>query len=173
VDSSDVGIVVYRNTPDSAQHSVVTGNAVLSAGNSMYGGLGFDPLYRPKTQAAQAFSFAGASIDHNTLWSGPDTHFDIGVTDGSRAWFAPTYTADSGTGASVTGNTTGSLRARVQIGVGVNGMLDTTVSGNTMTFSHISSGSCPKADYAAEITAGYASGTFSPTPADVDFDGCV
>jgi hypothetical protein len=173
VDASDVAIVVYRNTQDTPQKSVVTGNAVLSAGNSMYGGLGFDPLYRPASEAAQTYSFAGASIDHNTLWSGPDTHFDIGITDGSRAWFAGTYTADFGTGASVTNNTTGSQRARVQIGVGVNGMLDTTVSGNTMTFTHISSGSCPKDDYAAEISAGYASGTFSPTPADVDFDGCV
>jgi hypothetical protein len=173
VDASDVAIVVYRNTQATPQRSVVTGNTVLSAGNSMYGGLGFDPLYRPATEAAQTYSFAGASIDHNTLWSGPDTHFDIGITDGSRAWFAGTSTADFGTGASVTSNTTGSLSARVQIGVGVNGMLDTTVSGNTLAFRHIGAGSCPKDDYAAEISAGYASGTFSPAPADVDFDGCV
>jgi hypothetical protein len=173
VDATDVAIVVYRNTTASAQQSVVTGNTVLSAGNSMYGGLGFDPLYRPKTQAAQTFSFAGGSIDHNTLWSGPDTHFDIGITDGSRAWFAGTYTADFGTGAAVSGNTTGTQTARVQIGVGVNGMLHTTVSANTMNFTHISGGRCPHVDYAAEIAAGYASGTFSPQPYDVNFDGCV
>lgn len=173
VDATDVAIVVYRNTTASAQQSVVTGNAVLSAGNSMYGGLGFDPLYRPKTEAAQTFSFAHGSIDHNTLWSGPDTHFDIGITDGSRAWFAGTYTADFGTGASVTANTTGTQTARVQTGVGVNGMLNTTVSGNTMNFAHISAGRCPHVDYAAEIGAGYASGTFSPQPDDVNFDGCV
>ena len=173
VDATDVAIVVYRNTTTSAQQSVVTGNTVLSAGNSMYGGLGFDPLFRPKTQAAETFSFAGGSIDHNTLWSGPDTHFDIGITDGSRAWFAGAHTADFGTGASVTSNTTGTLTARVQIGVGVNGMMHTTVSGNTMNFTHVSGGRCPHVDYAAEISAGYASGSFSPQPDDVNFDGCV
>jgi hypothetical protein len=174
VDASDVAIVVYRNTQDSAQHSVVSGNTILSAGNSMYGGLGFDPLYRPTTEDAQTFSFSGASIDHNTLWTGPDTHFDIGITVGSRAWFAGTYTSDFGKGASVTANTTGTLSARVQIGVGVNGMSYATVSGNTLTFNHISAGTCPKDDYAAEISAGYADhGTFSPAPADVNFDGCV
>ncbi|HEY3952943.1 MAG TPA: hypothetical protein VGM53_06180 [Streptosporangiaceae bacterium] len=173
IDSSDVAIVVYRDTAATPQRSVVTGNAVLSAGNSMYGGLGFDPLYEPASQPAKTFSFGGASIKHNTLWSGPDTHFDIGITDGSRAWFAGTYTADTGTGASITGNTTGQLTARVQIGIGVNGMLHTTVSGNTMKFAHISAGNCPKDDYAAEISEGYASGTFSPKPADINFDGCV
>jgi hypothetical protein len=173
VDATDVAIVVYRSTTTSAQQSVVTGNTVLSAGNSMYGGLGFDPLFRPKTQAAQTFSFAGGSIDHNTLWTGPDTHADIGITDGSRAWFAGTYTADMGTGASVTSNTTGSQTARVQTGVGVDGMVHTTVSGNTMNVTHISGGRCPHVDYAAEISAGYASGSFSPQPDDVNFDGCV
>jgi hypothetical protein len=55
----------------------------------------------------------------------------------------------------------------------VDGRLSTTVTGNTLTFARIAAGNCPKADYAAEISAGYASGTFSPQPVDVDFDGCV
>ena len=63
--------------------------------------------------------------------------------------------------------------ARVQIGVGVDGMVHTTVSGNTMNVTHISGGRCPHVDYAAEISAGYASGSFSPQPDDVNFDGCV
>jgi hypothetical protein len=173
VDATDVAIVVYRNTTGSAQHSVVTGNYVLSAGNSMYGGLGFDPLYEPAGATAQTFPFTGGELTGNTMWSGPDSHFDIGITDGSRAWFAGTYTADAGTGASITGNTTGTLSARVQTGVAVNGMLDTTVSGNDLTFSHVATGTCAKVDYAAELSGGHASGTFDPQPADVDLDGCV
>lgn len=104
MDASDVAIVVYRNTLDSAQHSVVTGNTILSAGNSMYGGLGFDPLTQGKTPPPDAveYSFSGASIDHNTLWSEPDTHYDIGITDGSRTRFAGTYVTNSGDGASIT-----------------------------------------------------------------------
>jgi hypothetical protein len=173
VDATDVGIVVYRNTTTSAQHSVVSGNSVLSAGNSMYGGLGFDPLFGPAGSPAQTFPFTGGKITGNTVWSGPDSHFDIGITDGSRAWFAGTYTADTGTGAAITGNTTGTVGARVQTGVAVNGMLDTTVSGNTLTFSHIGTGTCAKVDYAAELAEHYASGTFDPQPTDVNLDGCV
>jgi hypothetical protein len=174
VDATDVGIVVYRNTPASAQHSVVTGNYLLSAGNSMYGGMGFDPLYNP-AGAAQTLSFAGSAIEGNQLWTGPDTHFDIALTDGSRAWYARAGAnpADTGTGASITGNSTGTLAARVQTGVAVNGMINTTVTGNSLTFTHITSGTCPKQNYAAEISAGYASGTFSPAPANIGFDGCI
>jgi hypothetical protein len=175
VDATDVAIVVYRNTATSGQSSVVQGNYVLSAGNSMYGGLGFDPLYENSLTNPVTFDFTGSSISQNTIWSGPDTHFDIGITDGSRAWFAgqPNITADTGTGASVTDNTTGTQTARVQTGVGINGMLKTTVTGNSLKFDHVTSGNCPKADYAAAITAGFASGTFNPTPTDVSFDGCI
>jgi hypothetical protein len=175
VDATDVGIVVYRNTPSSAQHSVVTGNYLLSAGNSMYGGMGFDPLYNP-AGASQALSFAGAAISDNTLWTGPDTHFDIGLTDGSRAWYAragAANPADTGTGAAITGNTTGTQSMRVQTGIGINGMLSTTVSGNELTTKQISSGNCPKTAFAAEVSLGFASGTFGSKPVDVNFDGCI
>lgn len=176
VDATDVGIVVFRNIPGSAQHSVVSGNYLLSAGNSMYGGMGFDPLYNPAGSTAQTLSFAGAAIRGNTLWTGPDTHFDIAITDGSRAWYAragAAHPADTGTGASITGNTTGTQAARVQTGIAVNGMLGTTVTGNTLTMSHIAAGKCPEVGYAAELSLGYASGTFSPQPTDVNMDGCI
>jgi hypothetical protein len=175
VDATDVAIVVYRNTTDSGQHSTVRGNYVLSAGNSMYGGLGLDPLYEGTATTPKTFSFDGSAIDDNTLWTSPNTHFEIGITDGSRAWFAghSDITADGGTGASVTGNTTGTDKARVQTGVGVSGMLKTTVTGNKLTFAHIGAGNCPKDDYAAATSAGYASGTIEPAPTDVSFDGCI
>jgi Domain of unknown function (DUF4214) len=176
VDATDVAIVVFRNTPDSGQHSIVSGNYILSAGNSMYGGMGFDPLYNNTgTTTAQTLSFAGSAIKGNLLWTGPDTHFDIGITDGSREWYARAGAdpADTGTGASITGNTTGTLSARVQTGVAVSGMLNTTVTGNTLTFSHITSGTCSKQNFVAEISAGYATGTFSPAPADANLDGCI
>lgn len=101
---------------------MVTGNYVLSAGNSMYGGLGFDPLFGAAGTSPQAFGFTGA---------------------------------------------------RVQIGVAVNGMLDTTVSGNTLTLTHVAPGEWPNLDNAAEISAGCASGSFSPQPVDANLDGCV
>jgi hypothetical protein len=43
-----------------------------------------------------------------------------------------------------------------------------------MTWSHVSGvGRCPNVDFGASITAGTASGTFSPTPADITFDSCI
>ncbi|HWE90520.1 MAG TPA: DUF4214 domain-containing protein [Pseudonocardiaceae bacterium] len=175
VDSTDVAIVVYRNTANSPQHSAVRGNYVLSAGNSMYGGLGFDPLYEKGATPGTTFGFAGSSLTGNYFWSGPDTHFDIGLVDGSRAWFAARsgITADTGTGASITDNTTGTQSARVQTGVGIGGMVNTTVTGNSAAFQHITAGQCPKVDYAAEISAGHASGTITPVPTDINFDACV
>lgn len=173
VDATDVPIVVYRVTTATAQHSVVRANQVLSAGNSAYGGLGLDPLFEGAGGTPTTFDFSGSALDGNTLWSGPDTHFDIGIADGTRAWFAGTYPTDTGTGGSVTGNTTGSLTARVQTGVAIGGMLDTTVTGNTLSVVHIGSGRCPEQDYAAELSAGHASGTFDPSPTDINFDGCI
>ncbi|MEJ2666185.1 MAG: hypothetical protein P8Z81_03630 [Deinococcales bacterium] len=175
IDATDVGIVVYRNTVASPQHSVVRNNSVLSAGNSAYGGLVFDPLYESGRVTPKTFGFTGATIQDNTLWTGPDTHFEIAISNGTRAWFAgrASVTADTGTGGSVIGNTTGALSARVQTGIATAGMLHTTVTGNTLRLQHISAGRCPKLDDAAELGSGHASGTFDPAPRDVAFDGCM
>jgi hypothetical protein len=68
----------------------------------------------------------------------------------------------------------GSQTARVVTGIGATGMLNTKITGNTMKWSHVSGVSrCPNVDFAASISAGTASGTFSPTPVDVAFDSCV
>ena len=58
---------------------------IVSAGNSAFGGLGFDPLYSPQYPASPHFT--GASISNNSLWSSPTTHFVIGLAVGSRPWF--------------------------------------------------------------------------------------
>jgi hypothetical protein len=173
VDASDVPIVLYRSQPVQgatvAQRSQVTGNTVLNAGNSAYGGLGLDPL---PSDTPKAVGFEGASITGNTMWTSPNTHYVIALVDGTRSWFGPK--SNTGTGGEISCNTTGSQSARVVTGIGVTGMLRTTVTGNTMTWSHVSGiGRCPNVDVAASITAGTASGTFSPTPADITFDSCI
>ena len=113
--------------------------------------------------------------EFDALFLGSDRHGDwLGIPVGTRAWFATVYTSDTGTGGSVTGNTTGSLSARVVTGVAVSGMLGTTVTGNNLSFVHnVHTGSCPAVDYAADIRGGHASGTFSPTPLDTNLDGCL
>lgn len=174
VDASDVPIVVYRSQPvvgDAVvtQQSTVSGNTVLNAGNSAFGGLVFDPL---SSDPLQKVGFQGASITDNTMWTSPTTHYEIGLSDGTRAWFGAK--ANTGVGAEFSGNTTGSQSARVATGIGVSGMLKTKVSGNDMNWVHTkAAGRCPQNDAAASLSAGTASGTISPTPRDVAFDGCV
>ncbi|MDT5025122.1 MAG: hypothetical protein QOE61_1548 [Micromonosporaceae bacterium] len=99
----------------------------------------------------------------------------IGIADGSRAWFGghTTVAANMATGGSMTGNTTGTLSAWIESGVAASGILNTTVSGNSLTLLHTAIARCPRVDYAAAISAGYASGTFRPQPTDISFDGCV
>ena len=175
VDASDVPIVVYRSQPvvgdkQVAQQSTVRGNTVLNAGNSAFGGMGFDPL---SSDPLQKVSFEGAKLTGNRMWTSPTTHYEVGLVDGTRAWFGAK--ANTGTGAAMTGNTTGTQTARVATGIGVSGMLDTTVSDNAMRWTHTTAagGTCPQTDVAASLTAGTASGSITPTPKDVAFDGCV
>ena len=58
------------------------------------------------------------------------SNFDIGLAVGTHAWFGDI--SDKGTGASFTGNTTGSLAIRTTNAFAVDGMLDTTVRDNTL-----------------------------------------
>lgn len=173
VDASDVPIVLYRSQPVTgatvAQRSRVTGNTVLNAGNSAYGGLGLDPL---PSDTPGTVGFTGATISGNTMWTSPNAHYVIGLVDGTRSWFGPK--SNTGSGGEISANTTGSQTARVVTGIGATGMLNTKITGNTMKWSHVSGVSrCPNVDFAASISAGTASGTFSPTPVDVAFDSCV
>src|SRR6185312_11994862 len=62
----------------------VSNNTVVSAGNSAFGAMGFDPL---QNRSAGAPDFTGSAISNNTLWSGPNTHFIIGLAVGSRPWY--------------------------------------------------------------------------------------
>src|SRR5262249_14128362 len=115
IDATDVGIVLFRAYP-ADQRSVVSGNTVLSAGNPAFGGIVADPLSSTPTVNPD---FAGASVAGNTLWTSPTTYFHIALSVGSAAWFA---SPNVGSGASFTGNTTGSQSANVTEGIAVSGM---------------------------------------------------
>lgn len=152
VDATDVGIVVFRASP-AVQKSTVRDNTVLSAGNPAFGGLVADGL----TGINPNPDFTGTSIDHNTLWSGQNTWFVIGISDGTRAWFGTS--SNTGTGASFTYNSTGTLTAYVNTGIAVSGMLNTTVQNNTLNIVISPHGHCPEDAVAASVSAGYASGS--------------
>jgi hypothetical protein len=167
VDPTDVGIVVFTAYP-ATQRSLVAYNTVVSAGNSAFAGLGFDPL---QNRSAGAPDFTGAAISRNSLWSSPNTHFIIGLAVGSRAWYR---TGELGHGASAIGNTTAGVRTRFGAGIVVSGMESATVQGNVLFGTPIPASwtSCAIGNVIASVSAGLASGSIQ-NYSDIELNGCM
>jgi hypothetical protein len=167
VDPTDVGIVVFTAYP-AIQQSQVLDNTVESAGNSAFGALGFDPL---QGRSAGAPDFTGAKISNNTLFSGPNTHFIIGLAVGSRPWYPQ---GSIGFGAQATDNTTAGIRTNFAAGIVVSGMQDATVQANDFLSTPIPSSwtHCPIGNVLASVSAGLASGSIQPY-SDVEVNGCM
>lgn len=155
LDASDIGIALFGN-PMVPQQSIVSDNYILSAGNSAFAAIDIDPhgVCGPSCGDVSLRSFAGSSVRDNVFVSGPRTGFGFGVSVGIRALF--NYPPD-GTGATVTDNGTGGASARVAIGIGVSGMFNATLSGNTGSYVLASLNHCPRFRVAAAVTAGLAS----------------
>jgi hypothetical protein len=166
IDATDVAIVMFWAQPVN-QQSIVRNNQILSAGNSAYGALVFDEWIG----ASGLIGFNGATFSNNTLWSGPQTHFDFALAVGTRPWSG--NNANKGTGGTMTGNTSGTQSARVNDGIVVSGMLNATVQSNTVVFNVVNVAACPTETIAAGLTAGWASGTIQGPVTDVDVSGCI
>jgi hypothetical protein len=165
IDATDAGIVVYTAYP-ATQKSVVTGNTVVSAGNSAYAGLGFDDL-----QSSGPPDYTGSAINDNTLFSGPNTHFVMGLTVGTRAWYPQ---GPLGYGAEATGNTTAGIQTLFGEGISVSGITSVTVTGNDFNIALIPQAwtACPIGQVVASVSAGFASGTIQPY-SDIEVSGCI
>jgi hypothetical protein len=170
--------LVFTAAP-AAQISTVTGNTIVSAGNSAFGALAFDPLYSPAYPVNP--NFTGASINANSLWSSPNTHFVIGLAVGSRAWFGTRFsinglisTGNIGHGASATHNTTAGVQTYFGEGVTVSGMESATVQGNTFSAMPIPQSwtNCPTGNVLASVPEGLASGSVQAYSA-VEVNGCM
>jgi hypothetical protein len=178
VDATDVGIVVFTAAP-ATQKSIVTGNNIVSAGNSAFGALAFDPLYSPAYPVNP--NFTGASLNGNSIWSGPNTHFVIGLAIGSRPWFGTQVringvvsTGNIGHGASATYNTTAGVLTYFGEGITVSGMDSATVQGNIFSAAPIPQSwtNCPIGNVIASVPEGLASGSLQAhSPAEVN--GCM
>jgi hypothetical protein len=178
VDATDVGIVVFTAAP-AAQKSSVTGNTIVSAGNSAFGALAFDPLYSPAYPVNP--NFTGASLNGNSMWSSPNTHFVIGLAVGSRPWFGTQSringvlsTGNIGYGASATNNTTAGVRSFFGEGITVSGMDSATVQGNAFSAMPIPQAwtNCPIGNVLASVPQGLASGSLQAHSA-VEVNGCM
>jgi hypothetical protein len=167
VDATDVGIVVFTAYP-ATQISKVTENTVISAGNSAFGAMGFDPL---QNRSPGPPNFSGAVISDNTLWSGPNTHFIIGLAVGTRPWYP---NGSIGYGAAATANTTAGIQTQFGAGIVVSGMNTATVQQNVFEASPIPQSwtGCPVGNVLASVSAGLASGSIQDYR-DVLVNGCM
>jgi hypothetical protein len=163
VDATDVAIIIYRATP-AIQTSIVRNNRVFSAGNSAYAAYAADPLTVASNSATQP-DFTGSIVQNNTLWTGPNSHFDIALAVGTRAFFGDASINPDpsaiGIGANFSGNITGTLSAQVGSGIGVCGMKNATVQSNVLSVTRIPY-PCPQYNVWACVASGYASGNIQP-----------
>lgn len=129
LNSTDVGIVAFA-MPGSKQHSYIAGNLVINLSNSAYGGLVSDGVYDsggllPFTTTADATELL---FINNILWNSKATHFDIGISAGTRPWFGTE--SFSIKGSSFYMNHSNGQALRVGTGIVVSGALPAKVSYN-------------------------------------------
>lgn len=143
------------------QRSDVRANTVLSAGLDAHVALGADAIGTCQpigvNDAAGAAKpagpvpcldldaprdFTGARMRDNRFLTGSRTSFDVGLMVGGGAMWGDHRVTNQGPdaahpdaeGIEVTGNSTGGMAARVNIGIDVHDMTDATVTGNTTAF---------------------------------------
>jgi hypothetical protein len=152
IDVSNVGIVVFPPSPapQDTDQTLVSGNILLLAGVPADGFLAIDPVYHVPggLPAGSVPDFSHTFVQNNTFWTGyllpsdlvgqpygaSPVYAQIGIWDGGRPlWGDAAFT---GTGAVITGNSTGSLQAWVGTGIVVSGMTHTTVINNLTTTSN-------------------------------------
>lgn len=173
IDATDGAIVLFRaqvNGIGAVQHSQVTDNIILNAGNSAYVGIAVDPLYVTGGCNAQP-SFAGSYVGRNAFWTGPRAIVEIGLAVGTAEWFY-SHGGCIGTGANVSDNTTNGFRANVNTGIAIQGMWDVTVQRNNLLVDHKAKGNCPALDVPAGVSAGLASGSIQ-SYVDVGMVDCI
>lgn len=174
IDATDVGIILFGTSSTVAQHSEVAHNTVIQAGEGTFAMFGADPYFNPNGDGDKpgqaSHLFTGANVHDNTMWSSRRTASHFGMTVGTKAWFG--RRAYNGTGARFADNTTGSLSITADSGIDVAGMLDATVTGNTLTVHDEDVSPCPDNVVGASVSAGYASGTIQPYT-DALYDGCL
>lgn len=174
IDATDVAIVLFPVSSIVPQASRVTGNTVIHAGLRAQGSIAIDSLFSASggdAPGTASRSFAGGSIDANTLWMGEGVTAQIAVSVGGRPWYGANGLTF--TGGSVTGNTSAGLPVRAATAIAVSGALGTTVSGNALTAALVPSASpCPSHAVGASVSTGYASGTL-PGASDALYYGCI
>ena len=162
VDATDIPIVLFQSDVNqllnSPQSSQVSSNVIVSAGNSAYSALATDPGWNPVGAGdlpggGGTRDFTGAVIGGNLMWTGPRTHFNAVISDGTTDFYG--HMAYDGRGAQILNNTTGSGLANAAAGIVVSGMMKTVVKGNNLALAFVRTGPehiwrCSGAEHAVE-----------------------
>jgi hypothetical protein len=136
IDASDVGIILFRSG-SVPQASIVSNNIIISAGVSAFSAMAYEPYVEPSGTAS--YNFTGSQFYSNRFWTSGDSHFDIGVAAGTRAWGEQ----NTGYGGNVSGNTNAGIASIMQIGIGIDGMQTTVVNANQLSYVKQTNGVCP------------------------------
>ncbi len=141
VDATDVSIVLFGGAAWD-QRSVAEDNTIVNAGNSGWAAVTVDPLY-PNTVHAE---FAGATIAHNLIWTGPNAFLLLIAGVGTKPWFGDNNAYGYGT-VSFIDNTSGSVRNNTQMAIAVSRMSGAVVQGNTLLANLAFADQCPHGPY--------------------------
>jgi hypothetical protein len=207
VDISDTAVALFDGsslmTSTPPQLSVVSGNTIVSAGNSYSFGIAVDPSYSlgngptpggdPPGVVTRQFSTGRqrTRITDNVMWTGDRTHINVLLSIGSHDLFGSTVHQNCtlpGTGGAtcgggrnaigpvVTGNGSDGLLTEVEMGIYVGGTSDSVVLHNQFPdIVEVAGGFCPK--YAVVVVGPFAPGLQIDLPVHDDAtsasDSCV
>lgn len=168
IDATDVGIILFAGSLAAPNHSSVTGNTVLAAGHNANAAYSMDPFVNFGGSCGitgdganvASRSFVGAAISNNLFWSASRTYYQIGLAVGTRPWWDDVAQQPcNATGGTFANNTTGTSTARAGTGIALAGLLNTTVTGNTLSVTLVTPqyNTCTVAQVGGQN--GYTSGT--------------
>jgi hypothetical protein len=191
IDPTDVGIVIFGHD-GATQGSTASNNIIVHAGHSAYGSLGLDAIQCVYSMPG-ACRFTGTGYTNNTIFAGRNQHVDILLFNGTGPWTGANCTTSRegrcGSGGQISNNNTimgdANQTIQVQVGLTVDGMLNTTTGGNTLNVAPMTQPAdrpngvnirlaCAKGSQmvANAISAGHASGSMQPG-VDADSDACI
>lgn len=153
IDASDVSIILFATGDNNVpQASIVSGNLLIAAGVSAYAAMMYEPYVYADNQR-KTFSFAGSSFQSNTFYGTANTRFELGMVAGHEAWHDTNY--NLGSGGRFANNSNAGIPTVMQVGIGVDGMSNTTVTGNSLSYTS-GTGNC-------QVRAPIVADTSSPT----------
>lgn len=197
---------VDREDTVTTQRSDVHSNTVVSAGLDAHVALAVDAMgvchavpvtdpggnvvpgaVVPCLDSDTPRDFTGSRVRDNRFFTGSRTSFDVGLMVGGGALWgdhrAPNQGPDGdhpgALGVAVTGNTTGGVPTRVNVGIDVHDMTHATVVGNTSAFRLVDGnpgvtwGRCPEAQLLAGASEVATLTTDVEFPTDDRSRGCV